>query len=70
MAKVMRTAISKENWHTSKSERGAYLIGEIGRCCEGGIVTSFMTLFLVFQGIDLKLVAGGMLAVKIIDALI
>ena len=69
MAKILKTTISKENWHTSKAERRAYLIGEIGRCCEGGIVTSFMTLFLVFQGIDLKLVAGVMLAVKIIDAL-
>ena len=69
MTKKEKQIISREDWRTSKKERKSYLIGEIGRCCEGGIVTSFMTLFLVFQGIDLKLVAGVMLAVKIIDAL-
>ncbi len=57
MAKKEKTLISREGWHTSKIERRAYIIGEIGRCCEGGIVTSFMTLFLIFQGIDLKLAA-------------
>jgi Na+/melibiose symporter-like transporter len=57
-----------KEWRTSKAERINYIVGEIGRTCEGSIVTAFMTLFLVFQGIDLKLVAGVMLAVKIIDA--
>lgn len=57
-----------ESWRTTRPERRNYIIGEIGRVCEGSIVTAFMTLFLVFQGIELKLVAGVMLAVKIIDA--
>lgn len=65
--KEMKKA-EQAGWRTTKRERRAYIVGEIGQCCEGGIVTSFMTLFLVFQGIDLKLVAGVMLAVKIIDA--
>jgi len=59
---------SQEGWLTTRQERRWYIIGEIGRVCEGSIVTSFMTLFLVFQGIELKLVAGVMLGVKIIDA--
>lgn len=53
---------------TTKKERLSYLFGEIGRLSEGSIVTGFMTVFLVFQGMDLRLVAGVMLAVKIIDA--
>ena len=60
--------INTENWRTTKNERFNYVIGEIGRLCEGSIVIALMTLFLVFQGIDLKLVASVMLAVKIIDA--
>ncbi len=59
----------KTNWKTTGQERRFYIVGEIGRVCEGSIVTAFMTLFLVFQGIPLTLVAGVMLAVKIIDAL-
>ena len=69
MAKIFHEKKDAASWRTSKAERRAYLIGEIGRVSEGSIVTAFMTLFLVFQGIDLKLVAGVMLAVKIIDAL-
>lgn len=70
----MRNKIEKNNqntqgWKTSRRERICYIVGEIGRVCEGSIVTSFMTLFLIFQGIDLTLVAGVMLSVKVIDAL-
>ncbi len=63
-----KKTVRQEGWLTSKRERASYIVGEIGRVCEGNIVTSFMTLFLVFQGIELTLVAGVMLAVKIIDA--
>lgn len=61
--------VDKTGWKTTGQERRCYVTGEIGRVCEGSIVTAFMTLFLVFQGIPLTLVAGVMLAVKIIDAL-
>ena len=64
----MKRNLDTSGWQTSKAERKNYILGEFGRVCEGSIITSFMTLFLVFQGIDLKLVAGVMLAVKVIDA--
>lgn len=68
MAKKERKVVSKENWKTTKKERTRYFLGEFGRFTEGQIVTAFMTMFLVFQAIPLTLVAGVMLAVKIIDA--
>lgn len=65
---MARRTKDRTGWRTTGAERKNYLLGDFGRVCEGSIVTSFMTLFLVFQGIDLKLVAGVMLLVKIIDA--
>lgn len=55
-------------WRTTKKERRNYIIGDFGRTLEGAIVTSLMSTFLIFQGIDLKAIAGVMLLVKIIDA--
>ncbi|MCM1220165.1 MAG: MFS transporter [Lachnospiraceae bacterium] len=57
-----------EGWKTTKKERRNYIIGDFGRYLEGAIVTSLMSTFLIFQGIDLTAIAGVMLAVKIIDA--
>lgn len=58
-----------EGWRTTRTERINYYIGDIGRSLEGYIVTAMMTLFLLFQGIDLIKVSAAILAVKIIDAL-
>lgn len=55
-------------WRTSKKERRNYIIGDLGRYLEGAIVTSLMSTYLIFQGIDLTAIAGVMLVVKIIDA--
>lgn len=55
-------------WRTTKKERFTYFLGEIGRICEANVFIMFMSVFLIFQGIDLAAVAGVMLAVKIIDA--
>ncbi len=66
MAKKVKT--QPEGWRTSRRERRNYIIGDLGRMLEGYIVTAMMSTFMVFQGIDLKAVAGVMLAVKIIDA--
>ena len=57
-----------EGWRTTRTERINYYIGDIGRSLEGYIVTAMMTLFLLFQGIDLIKVSAAILAVKIIDA--
>ena len=56
-------------WNMTKKERVAYLTGDMGRLLEGQLVTTFMSTFLVFQGINLTAIAGVMLLVKIIDAL-
>lgn len=53
----------------NKSERINYYVGDLGRTLEGYIVTAFMTLFLLFQGINLISISAAILVVKVIDAL-
>ena len=50
---------NREGWLTTKKERFHYYIGDLGRTLEGYIVTAFMTLFLLFQGIDLLSVSAA-----------
>ena len=66
MAKMKKT--QPEGWRTTRKERINYYIGDLGRSLEGYIVTAMMTLFLLFQGIDLVKVSAAILVVKIIDA--
>ena len=67
-AKGQKTASERSNWQTSRRERINYYIGDLGRTLEGYIVTAFMTLFLLFQGIDLVRISAAILIVKVIDA--
>ena len=67
-AKGQKTAGERSGWQTSRRERINYYIGDLGRTLEGYIVTAFMTLFLLFQGIDLVRISAAILIVKIIDA--
>ena len=67
MAKT-KTKPSREGWKTTKMERLNYYIGDLGRTMEGYIVTAFMTLFLLFQGVSLVKLSAAILVVKIIDA--
>ena len=39
------------SWHLSRKERNCYYIGDMGRMAVMGVMTSFMTTFLLFQGI-------------------
>ncbi len=68
MGKKEKKTVSCEGWRTTKKERLNYYIGDIGRSLEGYIVTAFMTLFLLFQGVDLIKISAAILIVKIIDA--
>lgn len=68
MAKKEKKVISHEGWKTTRSERINYYIGDLGRTLEGYIVTAFMTLFLLFQGISLLKISAAILVVKVIDA--
>ena len=67
MAKT-KVKANPEGWRTTKKERRNYIIGDLGRTLEGYIVTALMSTFMIFQGIDMKAIAGAMLVVKIIDA--
>ena len=60
--------VNREGWLTTKKERVNYYVGDLGRTLEGYIVTAFMTLFLLFQGISLVKLSAAILVVKIIDA--
>ncbi|MBQ3384314.1 MAG: MFS transporter [Erysipelotrichaceae bacterium] len=68
MKKKEKKPVNREGWKTTKKERINYYIGDIGRTLEGYIVTAFMTLFLLFQGINLVKISAAILVVKIIDA--
>ena len=61
MAKMKKT--QPEGWRTTRKERINYYIGDLGRSLEGYIVTAMMTLFLLFQGIDLVKVSAAILVV-------
>ncbi len=63
-----RNKRTHEGWKTTSKERRIYIISDLARSLDGYIVTAFMSTFLIFQGIDLKAIAGVMLVVKIIDA--
>lgn len=56
------------DWKTTRSERGWYFFSQIARFGAQDLVPSYMTLFLVFNGVDLALVAVITLIVKCIDA--
>lgn len=68
MSRKEQVKAARVGWRTTKKERLNYYIGDLGRTLEGYIVTAFMTLFLLFQGIDLVKISAVILVVKIIDS--
>ena len=58
-----------EGWSTSRSERRWYYLGDTARLFCSSLVGSYMTLFLIFQGVSTASVAWAILVVKIIDSL-
>ena len=66
---MKREKINKHpDWRLSKKERLFYYTGDIARLFCQALLNTFMTIFMLFQGIDIIKVGGIMLAVKIIDA--
>lgn len=57
------------NWKMSKGERGWYYTSETARLMTAQIITGFMTVFLLFQGVNPATVGTAVLLVKIIDAM-
>ncbi len=67
MGKKQRTQ-KQTDWQMTRSERVWYYVGDTGRLFASTLVTSYMTIFLMFQGISISAVAGAILLVKIIDS--
>lgn len=59
---------NREGWRLSKKERLFYYVGDTARLFCQSILNTFMSVFMVFQGINIIKIAGIMLVVKIIDA--
>ena len=57
------------DWQMSKSERSWYYVGDIGRMFATAVLAQYLTVFLMFQNINVATVATSMLVVKFIDAL-
>lgn len=65
----MKRKAMPTDWRTTRKERICYYTGDSGRFIGSQIITNFMTVFLLFQGINITALAGVMLAIKIIDAM-
>lgn len=68
MKKKEKPILDKSTWQTTTRQRGKYYIADLARTCEGAIITTFMTMFLLMQGINPTKMAGIMLLVKIVDS--
>ena len=67
MAKKAR--VSKHpDWRLSRSEKNWYYVGDTARLFCTSLVGSYMTMFLMFQGINTASLATAILIVKIIDS--
>ena len=64
----MKTKAQKHpDWRTTKGQRTWYFMGRIGCYNLQALVPGFMNLFLIFNGVDLAMVAAITLIVRIID---
>ena len=65
----MKTKINKHpNWRTTSSQRLSYYLGRTGLYNLQMLIPTFMNLFLIFNGVDLAVVAAITLIVRIIDS--
>ncbi len=66
---MAKTKINKHpNWQMSGSERKWYYFGDTGRMFASQIITMYMAVFLLFQGMNAAAVATSILIVKMIDS--
>lgn len=56
------------DWRLSRSEKNWYYVGDTARLFCTSLVGSYMTMFLMFQGINTASLATAILLVKIIDS--
>ncbi len=64
----MAKKLKHPDWKLSKGERRWYYVSENARLLTASLITNFMTVFLLFQGLNPASVATATLLVKIIDA--
>lgn len=60
--------IKHPDWQMSRSEKNWYYMGDTARLFCSSLVVGYMTMFLMFQGINTASLATAMLIVKIIDS--
>lgn len=61
-------AVARAGWRMTPTQRGRYYASTVGWTAGAGIVTYFLTIFLLFQGVNIAAVGSLILIVKIIDA--
>ena len=57
------------DWRMSRSERNWYYVGDTARLFCSALVASYMTMFLMFQGVSTASVTTAILIVKFIDSI-
>lgn len=60
--------IKHSDWQMTRSEKNWYYMGDTARLFCSSLVVGYMTMFLMFQGINTASLATAMLIVKIIDS--
>ena len=55
-------------WRLSRSEKNWYYLGDSARLFCTALINTYMTTFLIFQGVNMASLAGAILIVKIIDS--
>lgn len=57
-----------EGWQLSRAERGWYYLGDTSRLFCSTLVGTYMSIFLMFQGVNIAALATAILVIKIIDS--
>ena len=65
---VKQTKVKHPDWQMSRSEKNWYYVGDTARLFCSSLVATYMTTFLMFQGINMASLATAILLVKIIDS--
>ena len=55
-------------WQLSRSEKSWYYLGDSARLFCTALINTYMTTFLIFQGVNMASLAGAIFIVKMIDA--
>ena len=65
---VKQKKVKHPDWQMSRSEKNWYYVGDTARLFCSSLVATYMTTFLMFQGINMASLATAILLVKIIDS--